>query len=104
MAMAMKEIDVNGRVLSVNPGVTALVAVKAIRDMESLQGGIILENGTRIVLDTEILSELTGRLSFNGGQPVGTDRKKTSLSLPETIHCFILFMSFDYRIHLLLCN
>eukprot|EP01033_Poteriospumella_lacustris_P006919 gene6919-4985_t len=70
MAMAMKEIDVNGSVLSVKAGVTALTAVEMIRDMGSLQGGRILENGTRMVLDTEILSELTGRLSFYGGQRV----------------------------------
>ena len=100
----MKEIDVNGSVLSVNAGVTALTAVEMIRDMGSLQGGRILENGTRMVLDTEILSELTGRLSFYGGQRVGTDRNMTSLFflIPvtdpnKTLYVFLCLSSYTAR-------
>ena len=82
MAMATKQIDFNGRVYSFNAGVNALDANAAIRDMFSLQSGRIVEiteNGARILLDTEILSEVTGPLSFTGGQRAGMDRNKSPI-------------------------
>ena len=81
--MVTKDIDVNGHVFRVSAGVTARSTVDAIRDFYGLQGGEIVENGTRNVSPHELLGDLTGALYFHqyfaGGQPVGTNVLNESL-------------------------
>ena len=104
MAMVTKAININGRVFCFDAEVNALAAIEAIRDMYCLQGGRILENGTRIVADTEIFGELTGALSFVGGRQVGMDRNMTLLFIlvpvtdpNETLYVFLSLRSYIAR-------
>jgi hypothetical protein len=68
---AYTDIDVEGVAFRVLSTTTAREAVDAIRDFFGLQNGGIVMNGTGHVLPGKVIGEVTGALSFVGGQRAG---------------------------------
>lgn len=74
---AFTDIDVEGVAFQVLSTTTAREAVDAIRDFFGLQNGGIVVNGTGHVLPGKVIGEVTGALSFVGGQRAGMDRNES---------------------------